>query len=61
MYEVTVRDTETGETGTKTIEENDYFLLTTGSCYLAHTVAHANGTHVLTVREAKAKLPKVGS
>ena len=47
--EVTVRDTETGESTTATIE-NDYIIVTAGTCEVASTQAHANGTHVLTIK-----------
>ncbi len=49
---ITVTDNETGESESKTIE-NDYVLVCDGSVYLAHTNAHANGTHVLTVKGRK--------
>lgn len=47
--EVTVRDTETGESETGVID-NDYILVTAGTCYQAHVNAHANGTHVITIK-----------
>lgn len=47
--EVTARDLETGETGTLVIDD-DYVLITAGSCHLARTDAHSGGTHVLTVK-----------
>ncbi|MGH3355247.1 MAG: hypothetical protein ACRDOJ_05080 [Nocardioidaceae bacterium] len=47
--EVTVRDTDTGDTETQTITD-DYVIVTAGSCHVAHTNASANGTHVLTVK-----------
>lgn len=47
---VTIADPETGEVlGEKTVE-NDYVLVVAGNTYLAHTNAHANGTHVLTIK-----------
>ena len=33
--------------------DNDYVLTCAGSAYLAHTAAHGNGTHVLTVKGRK--------
>lgn len=47
--EVTVRDTETDESQTATVE-NDYVLVCAGSCYQHHVQASANGTHVITVK-----------
>ena len=46
---VTVTDTESGESETQTIE-NDHVIVAAGSCHVAHVQAHANGTHVLTVK-----------
>lgn len=48
---VTVTDPVSGEVlGERTIED-DYILICNGRSYLAHTTAHANGTHVLTVKQ----------
>ena len=48
---VTVKDNETGETETVQIPDHEYFLLTTGDCYVSHTQAYpSKGTHVLTIR-----------
>lgn len=47
--EVTVRDTETGDTETQTVE-NDYVIVTAGDCYVDSRQAHGKGTHVLTVK-----------
>lgn len=50
---VTVSDPESGEVlGEQTIQD-DYVIITAGSCYVAHTNAHANGTHVLTLKGRK--------
>jgi len=49
---VTVTDLETGEQESKEIE-NDYILICAGDRYLFHTNAHANGTHVLTIKVDK--------
>lgn len=47
---VTVSDPDTGEVlGEQTIE-NDYVLICAGNRYVANTNAHANGTHVITVK-----------
>jgi len=47
--EVTVRDTQTGETETMTIE-NDYVIVTAGSCYVATTQVYGTGTTSLTIK-----------
>lgn len=47
--EVTIRDTETGESETGIID-NDYILVVAGTCHVATTQAYANGTHVLTIK-----------
>ena len=49
---VTVTDPETGEVLAERIVDNDYVILCAGNRYVAHTAAHANGTHVLTVKVA---------
>lgn len=49
MLTVTVSDETGAVLGSKQIPENDYFVLTTGTCE-AHTVAHGNGTHVVTFK-----------
>lgn len=49
MIEVTVRDTETGDTETQVIE-NDYVIVVAGSCHVNGIQTYANGTHVLTVK-----------
>lgn len=54
--EVTVRDTETGETNTATIE-NNYVLITAGTCYRSHISAYANGTNVVTVKGIQSPRP----
>jgi hypothetical protein len=47
---VTVSDPETGEVLGEQVIDNNYVLVVAGTCHLAHTNAHANGTHVLTVK-----------
>lgn len=47
---VTVLDEQTGDTETQTVADGDYLLITVDPCYLHHTAAYANGTHVLTVK-----------
>lgn len=49
---VTVEDTETGETATREIE-NDYVLVTDGTCWLDGVQQYSNGTTVLTVKGRK--------
>lgn len=47
--EVTVRDTETGETTQRTIID-DYIVICAGNRYLAHTQTYRSGTHQLTIK-----------
>lgn len=48
--EVTVRDTESGESETQTIE-NDVLVITAGTCYVSHVADYpAKGTQVYTIR-----------
>ena len=49
---VTVTDEETGDTESVVID-NDYVVTCAGSCYVHYTQAHANGTHVLTIKGRK--------
>lgn len=46
---VTVRDLETGEEESCEVAD-DYVLVCAGSAYVYHTNAHANGTHVITIK-----------
>jgi hypothetical protein len=46
---VTVEDLETGESEVQEIED-DYVIVTGGSCYVDGLVAYSNGTHVLTIK-----------
>lgn len=46
--QVTVLDTESGDTETVTIE-NDYVIVAAGTCEYS-VQAYGNGTHVLTVK-----------
>lgn len=50
VLRVTVEDVATGDMETVEIPSDEYFILTTGDCHVAHVNAHANGTHVLTVK-----------
>lgn len=47
---VTVSDPTTGEVLGEQVVHNDYVLVCAGNRYLASTNAHANGTHVITVK-----------
>lgn len=47
---VTVEDLEDGTR--ETVVVDDYLLLVARPCHLARRVAHPNGTHILTVKEA---------
>ena len=48
---VTVSDPTTGEVLEEKVIYDDYVLICAGHPYLAHTQVHANGTHVLTVKD----------
>lgn len=52
---VTITDPETGEQLADQVIENDYVIITAGDRYVAHTNAHANGTHVLTIKRETTK------
>lgn len=48
--EVTVRDTETGDTETQTVD-NDVLVITAGTCYVDHIADYpTKGTQVYTVK-----------
>lgn len=49
LTRVTSTDIESGESESIEIG-HDYVLVTSGDCYVAHTAAHANGTHVVTIK-----------
>ena len=51
---VTVTNPETGDVLGEATVQDDYLLLVAGTCHLAGTQAHANGTHVLTVKGRRA-------
>lgn len=51
---VTVTDPDTDDVLGERLLDNDYLVVCAGNRYVAHTTAHANGTHVLTIkREAR--------
>ena len=47
---VTVTDPESGEVLGEQLLDNDYLVICAGNRYLAHTNAHVNGTHVVTIK-----------
>ena len=47
---VTVVDEQTGDTETVRVADGDYLLTVVDPCYLDHTQAFGNGTHVLTIK-----------
>jgi hypothetical protein len=47
---VQVTDLATGDTETAELEPGNYVLVCAEPAFIAHTQAHANGTHVLTVK-----------
>jgi hypothetical protein len=48
---VTVEDTEAGTSQTREVPSNDYFLITTGTCYEASIQTYPMaGTHVITIK-----------
>jgi hypothetical protein len=48
--EVTVRDTETGETDSHTLSPDGYVVICSGRAYVEHEQVHANGTRIVTVK-----------
>jgi hypothetical protein len=56
-FRVTVEDLETGDQESKDVAEDDYFVLTTGTCYLAGVQSYpVQGTCVLTIKGHSPKL-----
>lgn len=53
MLTVTVRDTETGVEQTRELPEDDYIVITSGTCRYS-VQAYANGTHVVTLKGRRA-------
>jgi hypothetical protein len=52
---ITVKDNETGETETREVPDNEYLLITTGSCYEAGVQVYPkSGTHVITIKGRRA-------
>lgn len=51
---VTVIDHETGDTDSKTVIDNDYIIITNGTCYVSNIQVYPKaGTHVITVKGRK--------
>lgn len=54
MIRITVEDTENDTMETEVIADNDYFIVTTGDCYVDHTQIYpGKGTHILTIKGRK--------
>lgn len=49
---VTVSDPDSGEVLGEQVVDNDYVLICAGNRYVSNTDAHANGTHVVTIKRA---------
>lgn len=49
---VTVSDPATGEVLGEHVVDNDYLLICAGRTYQHAVTRHANGTHVITVKDA---------
>ena len=49
---VTVSDPDSGEVLGEQIVDNDYVLICAGNRYVSNTDAHANGTHVVTIKRS---------
>lgn len=49
---ITVSDVVTGEVLGEQVIYDDYCIVAAGLCYVAHTTAHGNGTHVVTIKGA---------
>jgi hypothetical protein len=49
-FRITVEDLETGEKQAMELASGDYILIPFAPCYLETTQTHANGTHVITVK-----------
>jgi hypothetical protein len=55
VLRITVTDLASGQTETAEIPSGEYLLLATAPCHVAHTNAHANGTHVITIKGRTAR------
>jgi hypothetical protein len=47
---LTIEDLDEGTTEVQEVPDDSYWIVVTGSCDVAEVTAHANGTHVLTIR-----------
>lgn len=47
---LTINDTVAQTTEEITLDENDYHIVMTGTCHIAHSQVFRNGTHVLTIK-----------
>jgi len=53
---VTVVDNVDGSSQTAEVLDDDYFILTTGSCYVHYTQVYPKtGTHILTIKGQRVK------
>lgn len=50
-FEVTVKDLETGETGTRVVTSGDYVLIPFAPCYVDSFVHHATGTVQIVLKD----------
>jgi hypothetical protein len=50
-FRITVEDLETGDKQAMEVAEGDYMLIPFGSCQLANTLIHSNGTVQITLRD----------
>lgn len=50
---VTVTDPDTGEVLGEQIVDDDYVVVCAGRCTLDQTFVHVNGTHQLTIKNAR--------
>ena len=53
---VTVVDEQTGDREEAIVPDGDYLIICTAPAWVHHVQAHANGTHVLTVKGRKGGL-----
>ena len=61
VVQVTVKDLVTGEEETTRLYPGEYVLTTTEPCYVAGTQVYpAKGTHVITVKDFKARAREDG-
>jgi len=56
VIRVTVKDLVDGTEHSQDFDD-DYMIVTAGSCFVQHTAAYQNGTHVLTIKGRKDHRP----